>query len=119
MAGRTYHPGNARSGDARYSDWRIVRRMALQARPYWGKITVIFFLSLASAPLSLLTPLPLKIVIDNVVNAHPLPKMIRGLVPESIVHSPSGMLMLAIGLLIGVKLLTYLTSMASALVEAS
>lgn len=119
MAGRTYHPGNARSGDARYSDWRIVRRMALQARPYWGKIVVIFLLSLASAPLSLLTPLPLKIVIDNVVNSHPLPKMLRGLVPDSLVQSPSGMLLFAIGLLVGVKLLTYVTSMVSALVEAS
>jgi ATP-binding cassette subfamily B protein len=93
--------------------------MALQARPYWGKIAVIFLLSLASTPLSLLTPLPLKLVIDNVVNSHPLPKMLRGFVPDSMVHSPSGLAGLAIGLLIGVKLLSYVASMASALLEAS
>ena len=108
-----------RSGDARYSDWRIVRRMALQARPYWGKIVVIFALSLASAPLSLLTPLPLKLVIDNVVTTHPLPKMLSGVVPDNLVRSPMGMLLFAMGLLIGVKLLTYVTSMISTLVEAS
>jgi ATP-binding cassette subfamily B protein len=93
--------------------------MALQARPYWGKIVVIFILSLAAAPLSLLTPLPLKIVIDNVVNSHPLPEMLRGLVQDGLTRSPSGMLWFAIGLLIAVRLLTYLTAMASALVEAS
>jgi ATP-binding cassette subfamily B protein len=119
VAVRTYHPGNVRSGDARYSDWRIVRRMALQARPYWGKIVVIFLLSLASAPLALLTPLPIKLVVDNVLSSHPLPTMMRGLAPDALLHSPSGMLWFAVGLLVGVTLLTYLTSMISALVEAS
>ena len=58
---------------ARKSGTAILRRMALQARPYWPNILGIFLLSLLSTPLTLLTPLPLKIVIDNVIGSRPLP----------------------------------------------
>ncbi len=107
------------SPGAPHSDWRIIRRMAVQVRPYWLRIGAIFLLSLVSMPLSLLTPLPLKIVIDNVVGSRSLPKLLRDLVPRDVQHSPSDLLILAIGLLIAVKLLSYLQSLASSLLEAS
>jgi ATP-binding cassette subfamily B protein len=46
----------------RKSEAPILHRIALQARPYWPHILGIFLLSLLSTPLTLLTPLPLKIV---------------------------------------------------------
>jgi len=119
MASRLPNPGSTPEAAARYSDWSIVRRMALQARPYWLRIGIIFFLSLASTPLALLTPLPVKIIIDSVLSSHPLPKLLRGFVPQGLQHSPDALLGFAIGLLIGVTLLSYLQSMLSSHLEAS
>ncbi len=118
MASRQPYPGNLPAARTT-SDWRIIRRMTKQARPYWTRIGFIFLLSLAGTPLSLLTPLPIKIVIDSVVGSHPVPKMLRGIIPQDLQHSASALLTIAIGILIGVKLLSYLQSMASSLLEAS
>jgi len=57
----------------RKSEAAILRRMALQAPPYRPHILGIFLLSLLSTPLTLLTPLPLKMVIDSVIGSRPLP----------------------------------------------
>jgi ATP-binding cassette subfamily B protein len=119
MPSRPENPGNIRTGDPRYTDSKILRRMARQARPYWTQLAFIFLLSLAGTPLSLLTPLPVKIVIDNVVGTRPLAKILRDVVPADIQHSPSALLALAIGLLLTVKLLSFLQSMLSSLLEAS
>ncbi len=56
-----------------YTDVTLYRRLLRQARPYWPYIGGIFLLSLLSSPLSLLTPLPLKIAVDSVIGSHPLP----------------------------------------------
>ena len=56
---------------AGHSDWRIYERLLGQARPYWPHLAGVFVLRLLSAPLALLTPLPLKIAIDNIIGAHP------------------------------------------------
>ena len=49
-------------------DLAVLRRFVVFAKPYWGHIIGLFGLSLASTPLALLEPIPLKIVIDNVVH---------------------------------------------------
>jgi ATP-binding cassette, subfamily B, bacterial len=66
-----------------------------------------------------LTPLPVKIVIDSVVGTRPLPRLLRDLVPRDVQHSPAALLVFAIGLLIAVRLLSYLQSMLSSHLEAS
>src|SRR5213592_4200770 len=68
----------------------LFRRLFSQARPYWPHVVALFLLSLLSSPLSLLTPLPLKIAVDSVIGSHPLPHAIASLVPEAITHSPAG-----------------------------
>src|SRR5260370_10371515 len=80
--------------------------MGLQARPYWPHILGIFVLSLLSTPLALLTPLPLKIVIDNVIGSRPLPGFLIAIVPSSTRHSRTRLLAIAVGLLVRVTLLT-------------
>lgn len=55
------------------ADQRVFARLVAFARPYWLKIAGTFALSLAAAPLTLLTPLPLKIAVDSVIGSKPLP----------------------------------------------
>ncbi len=92
---------------SQYSDWAILRRMSLQARAYWPHILGIFLLSLLSAPVALLAPLPLKIVIDNLIGSRPLSPLVAALVPQGIENSPGLLLGFAVGLLIAVAILTY------------
>src|SRR5438445_8120814 len=82
----------------------LFRRLLSQARPYWPHVVALFLLSLLSSPLSLLTPLPLKIAVDSVIGSHPIPHVISPFVPEAIAHSPAGLLALAVALLVGVAL---------------
>ena len=65
-------------------DARILRRLFAEARPYWLLIFATFCLSLLAAPLTLLTPVPLKLVVDNVIGSHPLPGWLGGLLPGSV-----------------------------------
>ena len=54
-------------------DRNVFGRIVAFARPYWLKVAGTFLLSLAAVPLTLLTPLPLKIAVDNVIGSKPLP----------------------------------------------
>ena len=51
----------------------VIRTAAKLARPCWPHLTGIVLLSLLSAPVTLLAPLPLKIAVDSVLGTHPLP----------------------------------------------
>jgi ATP-binding cassette subfamily B protein len=68
-------------------------------------MTGLFLLGLLSIPLALLTPLPLKIVIDNVIGSKPLPALLRNVVPGSAQHSASSLLIIAAAMTIAVALL--------------
>src|SRR5437763_80295 len=95
----------------RYTDVALYRRLARLARPYWPHILGIFLISLLSMPLALLTPLPLKIAIDSVVGSQPLPSFFVRLLPTA-TRSASGILALAAGLLVAVRLLLYLQGLS-------
>lgn len=79
----------------RYTNLTLFRRLLGQARPYWLQIVGIFLLDLLATPLSLLTPLPLKIAIDSVIGSHPIPGFLDVLVPESVTGSAFRLLLLA------------------------
>src|SRR2546421_10745638 len=96
----------------------LFRRLLSQARPYWPHVVALFLLSLLSSPLSLLTPLPLKIAVDSVIGSHPLPHAIAPLVPEAITRSPGALLAFAIGLLVAVALLRQLQGLTNTLLQA-
>jgi len=66
----------------------LFRRLWQQARPCWRGILGIFLLSLLSPPLALLTPLPLKIAVDNVLDHHPLPRLVAALLPDRLQPQP-------------------------------
>jgi ATP-binding cassette, subfamily B, bacterial len=65
-------------------------------------------LSLLSTPVALLTPLPLKIVVDSVLGDKPLPGFIQPVVPEAITGSVDMILLLAVALVVIVALLSQL-----------
>ena len=52
------------------ADGTILRRTAIEARPYWPHILGIFLLNLRSTPLTLLTPVPFKIMVDSVIGSY-------------------------------------------------
>jgi ATP-binding cassette, subfamily B, bacterial len=58
---------------SRHSDFVLYRRLPGQVRPYLSHRTGVLPLSLLTAPLAVLNPLPLKMAVDSVIGTHPLP----------------------------------------------
>jgi len=99
----TPHPSN---------DRRVFARIVEFARPYWLKIGGTFLLSLAVVPLTLLTPFPLKVVVDSVIGSKPLPSALHWLG-----GGPYVVLAAASLLLVVITLLFYVQGMAVWLVS--
>jgi ATP-binding cassette subfamily B protein len=94
------------------SDLVLYRRLLSQARPYWAHLLVLFVLGLLATPIALLAPVPLKIVVDSVLGAHPLPNPLGVWFPAA-AHGPALGLTIAIGLLLLVTLLGQLQDLSS------
>ena len=91
-----------------YTDLALFRRLASEARPYRLHIAVIFLVSLLSAPLALLTPVPLAIAVDSVIGNRPLPGFLDAIVPFGLGDSQDGILIFAAALFLAVAVLTQL-----------
>lgn len=90
-------------------------RLFREACPYWRLILGIFLLGLMSPPLALLTPLPLKIAVDSVIDKHPLPHFIDAILSESVKQSSSALLLLAVSFVVAAALLSQLRDSASSM----
>ena len=77
-----------------------------QARPYWFHIASLFLLSLLSTPITLLSPLPLKIAVDNVIGDQAVPGFLERLLPAAATRSDTAILVLA-GILVVVLALLW------------
>src|SRR5258707_7947269 len=97
----------------KYPDLALFRRLLQQARPYWLHVVAIFLLGLLATPLGLLTPLPLKIIVDNVIGTHPPPWFLSRTLPASAIRSSTGVLTIAVVLLLGVAALENLLALAN------
>lgn len=95
------------------SDIAILRRLWQQARPYWSNIGGIFLLDLLATPLALLSPLALKLVVDNVLGSEPLPRFLVPVLPDSWQASSTAILVFAVCLLVAVAALTQLQSLGA------
>ncbi|HKO24574.1 MAG TPA: ABC transporter ATP-binding protein, partial [Chloroflexota bacterium] len=100
-----------------YSDITLYRRLLRQVRPYRLHIVGIFLLSLLQSPLALLTPLPLKIAVDNMVGSHHLPSFLALLLPASATLSHTAVLILAAGLFVAVALLSQLQQLGTSVLS--
>ena len=67
----------------RDSTLQLWRQILTLARPFRLQMVALLGLSLLATPVALLTPLPLKIVIDNVVGGAPLPAWVAARFPGS------------------------------------
>jgi len=95
----------------------VYARLLREARPYWPHIAGIFLLSLLSTPLALLLPFPLKLAVDSVIGANPLPPLVAAVLPASARDSGTAVLLFAAGLLVAVTLLVYLQAVASSILQ--
>ena len=59
----------------------LYRRLAQETRGYRWHIAATLFLSMLATPMALLTPLPLKILVDSVLGSHPLPGLVDWFIP--------------------------------------
>ena len=96
-----------------YSTWAIFQRVLRQIRPHWLGLIILLALGALAAPVALLMPLPLKIVLDNVLGSHPLPSFLEPLVPSWIAASPSAMLWFAVALVVMIALLGLMLSLGT------
>ena len=89
-------------------DTSLFRRTLRQALPYRLKIFSFFLLSLLATPLALLTPIPLKIVVDNVVGDQPVPNWLDLVIPNAILESQNNLLVFSIVLFMVIAFLSSL-----------
>src|SRR2546423_9681402 len=78
----------------------LYRRVLQQARPYGLHFVALFAVGLLASPVALLTPVPLRIVVDNVIGARPLPALLRTVFPAAAVSTPAAVLFAALCLLL-------------------
>ncbi|MFL6301001.1 MAG: ABC transporter ATP-binding protein [Terriglobales bacterium] len=77
-------------------------RVLRQARVFWPQLAGIAALSMISAPLALLLPLPVKIAVDSVLGSGPLPRWLAWMVHDA---STSSALVTAVGLLLAIAVI--------------
>ncbi len=95
----------------------LYRRIAREARPFWPHISTLLVLSVMSSLFTLLTPLPLKIAVDTVVGAKPLPGFMDAFVPVSVSSSDAAVLVFAALLFVAITLLKQLAEFNSLVIS--
>src|SRR5919197_3161539 len=98
---------------SRYGDLEIYARLARQARSSWPSIAGLFLVGLLATPLTLLTPLPLKLAVDSVLGSRPLPPALAAVIPAAITRTPAALLVFIAVLALLIALLTQLQALAS------
>jgi ATP-binding cassette, subfamily B, bacterial len=100
-----------------YTDIVLFKRLMGEARPYWRHIGVIFVVSLLATPLTLLTPVPLKIAVDSVLGSHPVPGFLDGVLPAGATRSDTALLAVTAGMFVAIALLTQLQDLGNILLK--
>jgi ATP-binding cassette subfamily B protein len=85
----------------------VLMRVLSESRNSSGPLLLIAGLSLLSLPLTLLYPLPLRLVVDNVLSHRPLPPFLANILP---LHSAE---FVAIALVLGIAVVVNLQGLAS------
>src|SRR2546427_13066380 len=93
---------------ARYGDLTLYRRLLGRARSCRPHLAGILLLSLLAPPLTLLTPLPLKILVDSVIGSRPVSGFLDGVLPTAVPRSGLALLLPTAGLLVAIGLLVHL-----------
>lgn len=89
----------------------VLLRVLLESRGCWPHLLGIAGFSILSLPLTLLYPLPLKVVVDSVLGSQPLPSWLVHWIP--FLRSRGASLEAAIEILLGIALLVSVQSLAA------
>src|SRR5437899_3962045 len=84
----------------------IMGRLLSALRPYMLSISFVFAISLTAIPLALVSPLPIKIIVDNVLGTRPLPGYLRIITTNPSQVSAQALVVIAIGILVVGTILT-------------
>jgi ATP-binding cassette subfamily B protein len=95
------------------NDVQTYLRLLREARSYWWHLGALFALNLLSAPIALLTPLPLKLAVDNVLHHRALPGFMSWIVPDSLAGSSDAILIIAALMVVAVALFDQFRYLAS------
>jgi ATP-binding cassette subfamily B protein len=101
------------------SDFSILKRLLLEARSYWPHLGLILALDLLATPLSLFTPLPMKLAVDSVIGSEPVPSFLAPLIPMSVQQSTEKLLLFTAALLIAVATLSRLNNLFQSVFSTS
>src|SRR5262245_24871689 len=109
------HPvlGKVRSGSFHRG---LYPRLGRELRPYWLRLLGLLAVSLLATPLALLTPYPLKIVIDSVLGSAPVSPVFAAILPTG---SDTALLVGASLLFVAIALLTQIQYLAAAVLGAN
>ncbi len=88
-----------------------LKRAFEDLRPYLWPIIVLLVISLLAVPIALVFPLPIKLLVDSVLGSQPLPGYLTILVGSQV--SKSLAISLAISILLGAAVLTYLQNLVN------
>ena len=88
---------------------RPLKRAFEDLRPYLWPIVVLLVISLLAVPIALIFPLPIKLLVDSVLGSQPLPGYLTIFVGSQV--SKSLAVSLAISILLGAAVLTYLQNL--------
>src|SRR5881396_1457436 len=89
----------------------MLKRAFEDLRPYLWPIVVLLIISLTAVPITLIFPLPIKLLVDSVLGSQPLPGYLTVFVGPQL--SKSLTLWLAIIILMGTAVLTYLQNLVN------
>src|SRR5437763_2965827 len=89
----------------------MLKRAFEDLRPYLWPIVVLLIVSLTAVPITLIFPLPIKLLVDSVLGSQPLPGYLPVFVGSQL--SKSLTLWLAIIILMGTAVLTYLQNLVN------
>src|SRR6266704_3110268 len=89
----------------------MLRRVFADLRTYLWPMIILSLLSLSAIPITLITPLPIKLMVDTVLGSKPLSGFLTLLAPGGAQASKDYVLWLAIGILLGATVLTYVQNL--------
>jgi ATP-binding cassette, subfamily B, bacterial len=100
------------------SDGALFIRLFREARDYWPHIAGLFLISVLMMPLTLLTPVPLKLSLDCILGAQPWPSAMRLFIPSGSTSSGLAAALIVAMLIVVIALLRLLLEMAYAMLRA-
>lgn len=73
----------------KYSNGKLIGRLANEVRPFSRNIAGLFLLSVLAMLFTLLNPWPLKLVVDSVLGSHELPRWFAAVLPAGVTRTDS------------------------------